>query len=153
MPPAAWPCDTIEAIAAERMLPHIRTGQLVENSRQKAQMKGTADGILVIMSAVLLTTPTPTWFPNQIRDRIYDPSSPSLTNRKIMRTTFVGAQGMEISSWSIRHAFQRIVSFEVIAALIGFYLFFYLASKAYRIFIYPYHVSPLRNLPGPKVSS
>jgi hypothetical protein len=60
---------------------------------------------------------------------------------------------METSGWSIQHAVQRIVNFEVIAALIGFYVSFYLASKAYRIFIYPYYVSPLRNLPGPKVSS
>jgi hypothetical protein len=58
---------------------------------------------------------------------------------------------MEIFSSSI--IIQRVVNFEVIATLIGVYVSLFLASKVYRIFIYPYYVSPLRNLPGPKVSS
>ena len=72
-----------------------------------------------------------------------------------MSTLSKGAHAMDNSSWNagIHHAVQRIASFEVIAAVIGFYLCFFLASKAYQIFIYPHYVSPLRSLPGPKVSS
>ncbi|KAK0649782.1 cytochrome P450 [Cercophora newfieldiana] len=57
---------------------------------------------------------------------------------------------METPNWSIHHAVPGVVSFQVIAALIGLYVSFSLASKAYRIFIYPHYVSPLRHLPGPK---
>ena len=60
---------------------------------------------------------------------------------------------MENPSSSIHHVVQRVIDFKVMAILIATYLSFYLASTAYRIFIYPHYVSPLRHLPGPKVSS
>jgi hypothetical protein len=41
----------------------------------------------------------------------------------------------------------------VLAAVLGVYLAQLVAYKVYRIFIYPYFVSPLRRLPGPKVSN
>lgn len=44
--------------------------------------------------------------------------------------------------------------FHVVSALrtwIAFLLFQYLLVKAYRVLVYPFYVSPLRHLPGPKV--
>lgn len=46
--------------------------------------------------------------------------------------------------------------FHVIAALrtwAGLLLFQYLLVKAYRVLLYPFYVSPLRHLPGPKVGA
>ncbi|KAK4445354.1 putative cytochrome p450 protein [Podospora aff. communis PSN243] len=45
---------------------------------------------------------------------------------------------------------QRIINLEFIAILLGAYISYWTLSKVYAIFIYPYYVSPLRNLPGPK---
>lgn len=46
----------------------------------------------------------------------------------------------------------RLVSFDALKVLIGLYIAQFIVVKAYWLFIYPYYVSPLRHLPGPKVS-
>lgn len=40
---------------------------------------------------------------------------------------------------------------DMLTTVLGVYLAQLVAYKLYRIFIYPYFVSPLRHLPGPKV--
>jgi hypothetical protein len=46
---------------------------------------------------------------------------------------------------------ERLLRPDVLLALLGLYLVQLVAYKAYKIFLYPYFVSPLRQLPGPKV--
>lgn len=49
-------------------------------------------------------------------------------------------------------SFARSLSaIDLVWGFLGLYLAQYLAHKIYNIFIYPYYVSPLRHLPGPKV--
>ncbi|GAB1316901.1 Cytochrome P450 monooxygenase FUM15 [Madurella fahalii] len=45
---------------------------------------------------------------------------------------------------------KRLLRLDVLIAVLGVYLLQLVAYKIYRIFIYPYFVSPLRHLPGPK---
>ncbi|KAK0726090.1 cytochrome p450 monooxygenase [Lasiosphaeris hirsuta] len=46
--------------------------------------------------------------------------------------------------------YDRFLRLDVPLVLLGVFLFRLAGSKAYRLFIYPYFVSPLRHLPGPK---
>jgi hypothetical protein len=39
----------------------------------------------------------------------------------------------------------------LLKTFLGLFVSQYLLLKCYRIFIYPFYVSPLRHLPGPKV--
>lgn len=46
---------------------------------------------------------------------------------------------------------SQYLSLATFQALLGLVLLQWLVIKSYRIFIYPFYISPLRNLPGPKV--
>jgi len=48
---------------------------------------------------------------------------------------------------------DRLLRLDVPLILLGMFLLHRAAYKAYRLFVYPYFASPLRNLPGPKVSN
>lgn len=48
---------------------------------------------------------------------------------------------------------ERLLRKDVLLSLLGLYLAQLVVYRAYKIFIYPYFVSPLRQLPGPKVRS
>ena len=48
---------------------------------------------------------------------------------------------------------DRLLHLDVPLILLGMFLLRRAAYKAYRLFVYPYFASPLRNLPGPKVSN
>ena len=45
----------------------------------------------------------------------------------------------------------RLASFDTLKVIVGLYIAQVIAVKAYWLFVYPYYVSPLRHLPGPKV--
>ncbi|KAK3354034.1 cytochrome P450 [Lasiosphaeria hispida] len=45
---------------------------------------------------------------------------------------------------------ERLLRLEILVAVLGVYLAQLVAYKTYQFFIYPYFVSPLRHLPGPK---
>ena len=46
---------------------------------------------------------------------------------------------------------NRLLHLDVPLVLLAMFLLRRAAYKGYRLFIYPYFVSPLRHLPGPKV--
>ncbi len=51
------------------------------------------------------------------------------------------------------HPASGILDMHPALVLCGSFLALYLVAKAFRIFIYPYYLSPLRHLPGPSVSA
>jgi hypothetical protein len=48
-------------------------------------------------------------------------------------------------------SFKGLSGRDTLIAIVGLYLAQIIVVKVYQVFIYPYYVSPLRRLPGPKV--
>ncbi len=53
----------------------------------------------------------------------------------------------------LRHICRTLLRVEIPLVLLSVFLVKLVCQKAYRLFIYPYLFSPLRHLPGPKVSA
>lgn len=47
----------------------------------------------------------------------------------------------------------RLLPLGLILKLLGMFVICFAGYRIYRLFIYPYFVSPLRHLPGPKVKT
>lgn len=58
---------------------------------------------------------------------------------------------MGLSAMDVTPLLGRLLTFEAVSAIFGLYLAKIIVTQLYKLFIYPYYVSPLRNLPGPKV--
>ncbi|KAK0619145.1 cytochrome P450 [Immersiella caudata] len=50
----------------------------------------------------------------------------------------------------VAYYLKKLLRADVLAAVLGMYVAQIVAYRTYRLFIYPYFVSPLRHLPGPK---
>lgn len=65
--------------------------------------------------------------------------------------TFKLAIGVATLAGAVRYALKDAVAGGALTVFVTSFLGLYVATKMYRLFVYPFYFSPLRNLPRPTV--
>jgi len=61
-------------------------------------------------------------------------------------------QAVSEPTMDLLRAITNLPSLQILGGILGLFIAHFAVYQAYRIFIYPHYFSPLRHLPGPKVT-